>query len=236
MNISFASSTFQSAQVKPQTQAANAAAPKPKTMSSAGNIKDEYVPPQSATPVSLGNALKKMFAQPTFGAKPGMEVSVKTESRPIGRLYSEEVSETLNQVMDNVIESLDLHDKIVVDGKGVSFLEYKVDKDGRFLVSGNLAKLSSSELKAFEDALNKATLNGKPLGEHLKHVWNGSGASEFLEEQEKAIEKILGDFHRLLSEAGDVEQTDTNDQPDVTSAEESDTPEKAEETQSHQSE
>ena len=44
MNISFASSTFQSVQAMPQTQAASTVALKSKTASSAGNAKDTYTP------------------------------------------------------------------------------------------------------------------------------------------------------------------------------------------------
>ena len=214
-----------------QTQAAGGALPS-KNTSPARNIKDEYVPSSSTASVSLGDTFKKMFAKPTFGAKPLPEISLKTESRPHGRLYSEEADDAINQVIDSVIESLDLHEKV----GGKSFMSFMVDKDGRFVVGGHMdANLSASELKAFENALNKATLNGKPLGEHLKHVWNDS-VGDFLEQQKEMVKKLLGDTHRLLQETGDVEQEDGDDQPNVTSENGSDTPEKIEDTQLHQPE
>ena len=156
MNINF-SSAFQSVQAMPQTQAAGVGAHQPKTMPSAGNIKDEYVPSQSDS-----SGAYKLPAPIKSLSLSSFEARAEKHSTTL----SGRVQIAYNQTLDKVFESIGLEDKAVN-------LRYAGTNGGVVFTGGvvfppgatNGIPLTSEQNQAIKEALKTTIFEGKSLAE-----------------------------------------------------------------------
>ena len=159
MNISFASA-FQSVQAMPQTQAAGVGAHQPKTMSSAGNIKDEYVPSKSD------------FAGTYKPASPLQDSFQNSEKhKAYNKTLTSKVRAVWLQTVGDVSKSLGLGDKSASPSYNAK-LDIVTGNVGGFVWNNNeldyeLSPLSPEQATAFRNAYKTTKVEGKSIAEWL---------------------------------------------------------------------
>ena len=163
MNISSAS-TFQSVQVKPQTQTASTVALKSKTASSAGTIKDEYVPSQSESAVTVKPHAS--FKLPSFLSN---SCKMQKASSPMSG-----VTKNLNRMVLEGVITRTLEANGVELKKG-DILSMSLNGEGKLTINTNLSRIDGAigdDLDELSDELSEKlneaeTEEGELLGDAL---------------------------------------------------------------------